>query len=148
MMSNFPEPYTLVMIEDDEGHAHLLKKQLERTFVGNKLVHFERGSAAIDYFFSDEVLPKRNSKLVVLLDLNLPDVDGYEILRRLKEDERTSAIPVVVLTTTDNPREVDRCYTLGCNLYLTKPVEYNHFSEMIHQFGQMLTMTKLPHGYH
>lgn len=145
MLSSFPEPFTLVMIEDDEGHATLIMKNLKRSGIGNKLVHLQDGAAAIDYFFAKRNEHLNHEKTLVLLDLNLPEVDGYEILSRLKADERTRAIPVIVLTTTDNPREIDRCYALGCNVYITKPVEYDNFTDAIQKLGLMLAVVKVPH---
>jgi CheY-like chemotaxis protein len=84
--------------------------------------------------------------LLVLLDLNLPGLDGYQVLARLKSDERTRQIPVIILTTTDDPREVERCYALGCNVYITKPVEYEQFSEAIRKLGLFLSVVKIPNG--
>lgn len=143
-MSQFPEPFTLIMIEDDEGHAKLIRKNLERAGIGNELVHLEDGQKAMDYFFHASNVGRNYEKSLILLDLNLPNVDGYEILRRLKEEERTRAVPVIVLTTTDNPREINRCYELGCNVYITKPVEYDNFTDAIRKLGLILAVVKLP----
>ena len=144
MMSTYPEPFTVVMIEDDEGHARLIKKNLERTFIGNRVVHLNDGAEAMEYFFPAQPVAK-NDKLLVLLDLNLPKVDGYEVLKRMKEEQATRRIPIIVMTTTDNPKEVDRCYELGCNMYITKPIEYDNFSDMMHKLELTLAMLKLPH---
>jgi len=144
MKSLFPEPFTLIMIEDDEGHAKLIQKNLERASIGNELVHLDDGQKAIDYFFAAKNLGNTYEKCLILLDLNLPKVDGYEILRRLKADERTRAVPVIVLTTTDNPKEINRCYELGCNVYITKPVEYDNFTDAIRKLGLILAVVKLP----
>lgn len=84
--------------------------------------------------------------LVVLLDLNLPVLDGYEVFERIKEDERTRRIPVVVLTTTDDAAEVGRCCDLGCNAFITKPVEYQAFAETIHGLGLFLSVATMPEG--
>jgi CheY-like chemotaxis protein len=75
----------------------------------------------------------------------MPGVDGFDLLRHLKDDVATRRIPVVVLTTTDNPADVDRCYALGCNAFMTKPVGYNDFSEAIQKLGLMLTIVRVPH---
>ena len=82
--------------------------------------------------------------LLILLDLNLPVLDGYQVLKVIKSDERTKRIPVVVLTTTDNPHEVARCYELGCNVYITKPVEYAQFSDAIRTLGLFFFIVKVP----
>jgi CheY-like chemotaxis protein len=146
MIRPFVEPFTLVMIEDDEGHATLIRKNLERAGIGNDLVMLNDGQKAIDYFFHTDNIDIQHDKKLILLDLNLPKVDGYEILRRLKAQERTRTIPVIVLTTTDNPKEVDFCYELGCNVYITKPVEYDKFANAIQKLGLMLAVVKLPHS--
>ncbi len=146
MISTFPEPFTLVMIEDDEGHARLIRKNLERAGIGNEIIHLEDGQHALDYFFHKDNIAIKHDKSLILLDLNLPNIDGYEILKRLKEEERTRTIPVIILTTTDNPREIDRCYELGCNVYIIKPVEYDNFTDAIRKLGLILAVVKLPHA--
>ncbi len=133
---------TIVMIEDDMGHARLIEKNLRRAGITNELVHLDDGQKAADYFFA---APEgRNMPMLVLLDLNLPQIDGYELLKRLKSNERTHRIPIIVLTTTDNPREIERCYELGCNVYITKPVEYENFAESIRKLGLLLAVVKVP----
>jgi len=137
------EPFTIIMVEDDEGHARLIEKNLRRAGVSNEMVHLDDGNKVIDYFFGDQAkLP--HDKMLILLDLNLPGIDGYEILKRVKGDKRTHTIPIIMLTTTDNPKEIERCYDLGCNVYVTKPVEYDAFSEAIRKLGLMLSMVKIP----
>jgi CheY-like chemotaxis protein len=145
-MNAMESMFSLVMIEDDEGHARLIEKNLRRAGIGNQLTHLGDGNKAIDYFFGPESSAQRNQKTLVLLDLNLPQVDGYEVLKRLKNDENTRSIPVIIVTTTDNPREINRCYDLGCNVYVTKPVEYEMFSDAICKLGLMLAVVKIPHS--
>lgn len=147
MMSSFPEPFTIVMVEDDEGHATLIQKNLKRAGIGNAVIHFADGAKALEHFFAPSNAHINHDKTLVLLDLNLPEVDGYEILRRLKGEARTRSIPIIVLTTTDNPKEIDRCYELGCNVYVTKPVEYDNFTDAIQKLGLMLAIVKVPHGF-
>ena len=144
MRSGLPEQFLIVMIEDDEGHATLIRKNLKRSGIANEMLHLDDGGKAIEYFFGKDSGSAPHDKTLVLLDLNLPEIDGYEILRRLKGEERTKMIPVIVLTTTDNPREIDRCYQLGCNVYITKPVEYESFTDAIQKLGLMLAVVKVP----
>ena len=92
----------------------------------------------------ERVAASPGSYQAVVLDRRLPDLDGLTILRRLKGNAKTQRIPVIILTTTDNPREVERCYELGCNVYITKPVEYENFSEAIRKLGMMLEVVKVP----
>jgi CheY-like chemotaxis protein len=82
--------------------------------------------------------------ILLLLDINMPRVDGIEVLRRLKADARTNAIPIIILTTTDDPREIERCYQLGCSVYVTKPVEYTAFIEAINRLGLFLQVVRVP----
>ena len=137
---------TILLVEDDPGHARLIEKNLRRANIQNEIVTLTDGQQAIDYLFNGgeyagkQYLPP----LLVLLDLNLPVLDGYQVLKRMKADERTRTIPVIVLTTTDDAREVSRCYDLGCNVYVTKPVDYEQFSEAIRQLGIFLFAAMIP----
>lgn len=132
----------IVMVEDDHGHAKLIEKNIRRANIGNDIVHFDHGEAALEYLFSDEV--RRNGPLLILLDLNLPDMSGTEILERVKLDETLRRAPVVVLTTTDDKVEIQRCYDLGCNVYITKPVDYEAFAGAIRQLGLFLSVMQAP----
>ncbi len=148
MQMNDPADVTLLLVEDDPGHARLIEKNLLRAKVTNKVVKCADGQQAVDYLFGegdyDGQQPAR--PLLVLLDLNLPVLDGYQVLERMKNDEATKRIPVVVLTTTDDPREVHRCYELGCNVYVTKPVDYTQFSEAIRKLGLFMSVVTVPDG--
>ncbi len=140
-----PKMVRFLMVEDDPGHARLIRRNLERAGIPNAVTHFEDGQAILDYFFGEDGESHALEPSLILLDLNLPKVDGFEVLRQLKNYERTRAIPVIILTTTDNPREIDRCYELGCSVYITKPVEYEQFADSIRKLGLMLAVVKLPH---
>ncbi len=135
-------PVDIIMIEDDPGHARLIEKNIRRAGVNNKIIHFESGTAALRYMFEPEV--RENGPVLVLLDLNLPDMSGTDILEKLKSDELLKRAPVVVLTTTDDQREIQRCYALGCNVYITKPVEYETFAQAIRQLGLFLSIIQVP----
>ncbi|MNE42070.1 Response regulator rcp1 [compost metagenome] len=132
----------IVMVEDDHGHAKLIEKNIRRANIGNDIVHFDHGEAALDYLFSDEV--RHNGPLLILLDLNLPDMSGTDILEKVKSDENLRRAPVVVLTTTDDKVEIQRCYDLGCNVYITKPVDYEAFAGAIRQLGLFLSVMQAP----
>jgi CheY-like chemotaxis protein len=132
----------IVMIEDDLGHAKLIEKNIRRANIANDIAHFADGSSALDYLFSAPV--KANGPLLILLDLNLPDMSGTDILEKVKNDERLRRAPVVVLTTTDDKVEIQRCYDLGCNVYITKPVDYESFAGAIRQLGLFLSVMQAP----
>ena len=136
------EPVEIIMIEDDPGHARLIEKNIRRAGVNNGIRHFESGTAALRYLLQDAV--RLNGPLLVLLDLNLPDMSGTDILEKIKADDRLRKAPVVVLTTTDDQREIQRCYALGCNVYITKPVEYETFAQAIRQLGLFLSIMQVP----
>ena len=136
------QPVKIIMVEDDHGHAKLIEKNIRRANISNEIVHFDEGGAAIDYLFSDEV--RANGPMLILLDLNLPDMSGTDILARVKGDERLRRAPVVVLTTTDDKVEIQRCYDLGCNVYITKPVDYESFADAIRQLGLFLSVMQAP----
>jgi CheY-like chemotaxis protein len=132
-------PVTIVLVEDDPGHARLIEKNIRRAGVNNEIVHFESGTAAIEY------LDGRGTKpLLVLLDLNLPDMSGTQILAKLKSEIDSKHIPIIVLTTTDDKVEIQKCYDLGCNVYITKPVDYEAFATAIRQLGLFLSVMKVP----
>ena len=136
---------TIVMIEDDEGHARLIEKNIRRAGINNAIRHFTDGGSAMAFLYDDAHGPARNGPALILLDLNLPDMSGTDILARIKAEESVlRRTPVVVLTTTDDKIEIQRCYDLGCNVYITKPVNYEGFSNAIRQLGLFFAVIQVP----
>ena len=137
---------TIVMVEDDEGHARLIEKNVRRAGVSNEIVPFTNGTDALDHILgkdrSGEVSADRY--LLILLDLNLPDMSGTDILEKIKSNVHTRRLPVVILTTTDDEREIQRCYDLGANVYITKPVDYDNFANAIRQLGLFFSVMQIP----
>jgi CheY-like chemotaxis protein len=136
-------PVNIVIVEDDEGHSRLIEKNLRRSGLTNPLRRFRDGAAALAYL-QPPAGPVPDS-CMVLLDLNMPGLHGTQVLARLRADDRTANTPVIVLTTTDDPHEIDRCYELGCNFYLTKPVQYDEFVETVRRLGLFLSVVAVPH---
>jgi CheY-like chemotaxis protein len=136
-------PVTILLIEDDPGHARLIEKNVRRAGVVNDIAHQADGTSALAYLFGRGEARKADPMLV-LLDLNLPDMSGIDILARIKADPTLKRTPVIVLTTTDDKLEIQRCYDLGCNVYITKPVEYEGFAAAIRQLGLFLTVMQVP----
>ena len=134
----------IVMIEDDEGHARLIEKNIRRAGINNNIRHFTDGTSALDYLYNDPSGPSHNGPSLILLDLNLPDMSGTDILAKVKSDEKLKLAPVVVLTTTDDKVEIQRCYDLGCNVYITKPVNFENFADAIRQLGLFLAVIQVP----
>lgn len=140
------ESLVILMAEDDDGHATLVRRNLQRAGIANPIVHVPDGQAALDFIHrvGGQGARAQNTPLLLLLDINMPRLDGIEALRQLKADEETKRIPVIMLTTTDEPREIARCYDLGCSVYITKPVEYDRFVEAIRQLGLFLQVVQVP----
>lgn len=140
------EQFSILLAEDDEGHARLVRRNLERAGIANEVNHVGDGQEALDFLRCTGAFAGRvpNGPLLLLLDINMPRLDGVEVLRQIKADERTAKFPVVMLTTTDDPREVERCYQLGCSVYITKPVMYEEFIEAIRRLGLFLAIVKVP----
>lgn len=133
----------ILIVEDDEGHATLIQMNLKDAGLNNPIISVDTGKAGLA--FIEDFLNDRTSKsLLVLLDLNLPDIDGYEILKWLKTEDQSRKIPVIILTSTDDEREISRCYELGCNIFLKKPVDYANFVRAIKQLGLFLSVTEFP----
>jgi CheY-like chemotaxis protein len=140
------ESLIVLLAEDDDGHATLVQRNLKRAGIANELVHVKDGQEALDYVRSEGTFAGRppNGPLLLLLDIKMPRVDGVEVLRQIKGDKRTEQIPVIILTTTDDPREVQKCYELGCSVYVTKPVSYDDFVEAIKRLGLFLAIVRVP----
>jgi len=141
-----PHITTIVLVEDDPGHALLIEKSLRRAGITNPITTLVDGGAAVEYLFCQGAAGDNGVDLthLVLLDLNLPVLDGHQVLERLKSDERTRRIPVVILTAADKPQEIARCYELGCNAYIPKPVESDQFTDAIWKLGMFLSIVKVP----
>ena len=137
---------TIVMIEDDEGHARLIEKNIRRAGVTNEIVAFADGAGALAYLLGPDGSGNvsSNRSLLILLDLNLPDMSGVEILTQIKANSHVRRSPVIILTTTDDSTEIQNCYDLGANLYVTKPVDYDNFAHAIRQIGLFFSIIQVP----
>jgi len=140
------QPITILLVEDDPGHAVLIEKNLRRAGITQEIITVNDGQSAVDVLHDRDSSQSdaHSDPVLILLDLNLPVLDGYQVLKTIKQNERSKRIPVIVLTTTDNPSEVTRCYELGCNAYVTKPVEYEAFSKAIQNLGRLLSIIQVP----
>jgi CheY-like chemotaxis protein len=136
----------VLIAEDDSGHARLIEKNLARAGLHNAIQRFENGQAVLDFLYQRGTGPKRaeDTAYLLLLDIRMPQVDGVAVLRQLKEHSELRKIPVVMLTTTDDPREVERCHELGCSSYIVKPVDYDKFAEAIKNIGLFISLVEVP----
>lgn len=135
-----------IIAEDDPGHAALIIKNLKRTSFSSRFLHFKNGQETLDFLFRKGRGPvlKRGTPYVLLLDLKMPKIDGIEVLQRIKNDGELCKIPVTIVTTMDDPREVERCHNLGCSRYITKPVDYDKFADSMKQLGLFLSKIEIP----
>ncbi len=136
----------ILIAEDDEGHAGLIKKNLARAGIANQVLHFRDGQEILDFLLraGDGLKRESDTAFILLLDIRMPKLDGVEVLARVKADPQLRKIPVIMITTTEDPREVSRCHALGCSNYITKPVEYEKFVNAIRQLGLFLSIVQVP----
>ncbi len=136
----------ILVAEDDAGHVRLIEKNLTRAGLNNPVVRFDNGQAVLDFLFRRGSGPHRASDMpyLLLLDIRMPQVDGIEVLRQIKRDPELRKVPVIMLTTTDDPREVERCHSIGCASYIVKPVDYNKFAEAITGLGLYISLVQVP----
>jgi CheY-like chemotaxis protein len=136
----------ILIADDDAGHARLIEKNLQRVGLHNAVRRFENGEEILDFLFRRGSEPGRtaDASYLLLLDIRMPKLDGVEVLRQIKGDAELRRMPVIMLTTTDDPREVARCHELGCSNYIVKPVDYEKFSDAIKQLGLFISLVQVP----
>jgi CheY-like chemotaxis protein len=137
---------SVLIAEDNDGHATLMQRNLRRGGLLAEFVHLRDGQELLDYMYRREAWKHRHvhGQMAMLLDLNMPRLGGFEVLERLKTDENLARIPVFVLTTTDSPAEIERCYKLGAAACLVKPVDYGAFGAMIQRLAEFLMTVEMP----
>lgn len=142
-MSEIP---TILITDDDDGHAFLIEDNLRRAGVNAPFLRFNDGQEILDFLFGRTTTPSfdRNGSYLLMLDIRMPKVDGVEVLKQIKADSELRKLPVIILTTTDDPREVDRCHDLGCNVYMHKPVSFESFAGAIGKLGLFVALLQLP----
>lgn len=139
-------PVTILIVEDEPAHSRLVELNLRRAGMKNDIVIIDNGREALNLLLSEGAWQgkPRPHPLLVLLDLNMPGLSGYQVLETIKETPALRRIPVIILTTTDDPREAEKCYGLGCNIYITKPVKYEDFARTVHELGLFLGIMAVP----
>lgn len=136
----------IVLAEDDLGHASLIKRNLIRSGIENDILHFEDGEKVLEYFFEKKSYETYYKGIphILFLDLNLPKVKGLDILKKIKTEEDTKHIPVIVITTSSNEEEINLCNQYGCSNYIIKPTDYEKFVEIIKSLANLIKFMELP----
>ena len=138
----------ILIAEDDAGHFRLIKKNLWLTCVDSEIILFKNGQEVLDFLFSTDgkVHLENNKKYILLLDIRMPQVDGVEVLKRIKDHDELRKIPVIMLTTTSEEGMIKQCYEQGCGYYMVKPVNYQNFMKAVQNLGEFLSLEhmKLP----
>ena len=136
----------ILIAEDDEGHAGLIRKNLVRAGIANEMLRFKDGQEVMDFMHrkGDGSKRKPGTTYVLLLDIQMPRLDGMEVLAQMKADPELRKIPVIIITTSDDPREVEKCHALGCNNYIIKPIDYENFMNAVRQLGLFLAVVEVP----
>jgi CheY-like chemotaxis protein len=140
MRESVGEAITILIAEDDDGHAELVRAQLLEAGIRNPYMRFRDGQELWTFLDSKG---RDGGSFLILLDIRMPRMDGVEALRRIKDDEVLNRIPVIMLTTTDDPQEIEECYLLGCNCYVTKPVEFDAFTETLNRLGLFIMIMRV-----
>jgi CheY-like chemotaxis protein len=135
---SMPNNRKILLVEDNPDDVELTLRAFKKNNIINKIIVKRDGAEALDFFFGKEGAAndqKNELPVVILLDLKLPKINGIEVLKKLKADERTKLIPVIILTSSKEPGDLLICYNLGCNSYIRKPVDFSQFMEMVKQLG-------------
>ena len=135
------EGLTIVLAEDDDSRAALIRRCFERAQLRARVIHLRTGREVLEYFGQPD---RSKQRQLVLLDSGLSGRDGIEVLQELKNQPETQAIPVYILTASDDPRDINLCFALGCNAYLPKPVDYSEFTASIQRLCQFLEVSRFP----
>ncbi len=136
----------ILIAEDNEGHASLICKNLRRVNIINPIIEFKDGQEVLDFLFgnNEQLNWEETESYLLLLDLRMPRVDGIEVLRLIKADEELKKMSVIIITSTDDPSEIEKCHRLGCSNYIMKPINYEDFVETIKKLGLFLMIVEVP----
>lgn len=137
----------ILIVEDDPGHRLLVQDNLRKAGVINQIFSAKDGQEALDFVYhqgeyKDE--KKAPTPGLILLDIDMPKVDGFEVLEKLKKDKKLKKVPIIMLTTTESQKDIDRSYQLGANNYITKPVDFREFQKRINNLGMFLDIVSFP----
>lgn len=137
----------ILIADDDMGHVNLIQKNLRRWGIANPIIHFKDGQEVLDFLFKKQKhnpSHKKPNSYLLLLDIRMPKIDGMEVLRRIKKDPELKKIPIIMLSTTDDPFDIGQCHYFGCNSYIIKPIKYDKFIESIRILALFLEVIEVP----
>jgi two-component system response regulator len=146
-MQNSIHDVDVLLVEDNPDDAGLVIRELKKNHLGNKLIHLTDGAEALDFLFGRGKYAERKIEdrpKLVLLDLKMPKVDGLQVLRAIRGDERTKFIPVVVMTSSREEKDIINSYSLGVNAYVVKPVGFDNFSKAVAELGLFWILVNQP----
>jgi len=137
---------SIILVDDEPAHSALVRRNLIKYGLTNDIILFGSGQQLLDFIFTEgdyknQLLPQ---KMLILLDINMPGKAGMEVLKILKENKTSRHIPIIMLTTSDDPAEINTCFQLGCNAYFVKPVEHPQFVEKTQELGIFIAATQVP----
>ena len=137
---------SILLVDDDPAHSALVRRNLIKCGLSNEIIPLSSGQQLLDFIFTEGeyhnlTLPQ---KVLILLDINMPNINGLDALKSLKSNEITRHIPIMMLTTSDDPAEINTCFQLGCNAYFIKPIEHQQFVKRIQELGRFLVDTQIP----
>jgi CheY-like chemotaxis protein len=135
----------ILIAEDDDGHAELIREGLVNSGVCNEIKRFQNGLEVWEFLSgtSKTEIRDKTRAYLLLLDINMPKMDGTEVLQRIKSNDELKETLIIMLTTTDDPREIETCYKLGCNMYVTKPIQFDKFAETLRRMGLFIQIVKV-----
>jgi len=136
----------IIITDDDEGHAELIREGLRDSGINTPILRFVDGEELWNFVSGKTVrgeTRKKDKGYVILLDINMPRMDGIEVVTMIRQNTDTKGIPIIMLTTTEDPREVERCYQAGCSIYIVKPVDFSLFSEKLRRLGLFLQIIQV-----
>lgn len=136
----------ILFAEDDEGHAGLIMHSLKRAGIRERIVHFKDGSETLNFLFREGEGPHREADVsyILLLDIRMPKVDGIEVMIKVKQHKELHKIPIIMVSTMEDPVEMEKCWKLGCSNYFVKPVEFDKFSLTMEELGNYMKTVIYP----
>lgn len=137
----------ILIADDDMGHVNLIQKNLRRSGITNPIIHFKDGQEVLDFLFKKQKSNpshKKPNSYLLLLDIRMPKMDGIKVLQRVKKDPELKKIPIIMLSTTDDPLDIGQCHYFGCSSYIIKPIKYDKFVEAIRMLALFLKVIEVP----